>query len=486
MFFLFLLPFAVIAVIFSIVNKKGTRHDIFHVFSGTNISDIVDIPTVTPSGAILGPCEIKGKATTLVLPNGAHTAEWVSPIAGKDCVWFDVLVQKLVSSGKSSQWVTEMHYSSGEFSISDEYGSVIIDPRNAETTFNQSVSFDSNREMLERADFYFSQYAHLTASSFNQLWVSSPDGYYKWNPIIYKWISNQDISPDMSMFYDRTQSQWVALPHATDQSAKKFVMPEWMKQLEEATSFLGREDRRVTETIVREGEELFAHGTVTISPSGTDLQMKVDIDKSQGLIVSVDSEQQVIKKRKGTRVYSVLTLFGFFLFVLFNSRSSIDFQSHTFIYSSLGIVAFLLFLALFIKVFGTYNHFVRLRQQVASARSAIDTVLKRRSDLIPSLCDIVIAAAGNFEDVQKHIAELRSNDEVQLAPQFLALSEKYPQIASTQNFLQLQKELARTEEKVAMARSYTNDSILAMNNLRATFFGLPMSPLFPKEQPITF
>lgn len=47
--------------------------------------------------------------------------------------------------------------------------------------------------------------------------------------------------------------------------------------------------------------------------------------------------------------------------------------------------------------------------------------------------------------------------------------------------MQLQKELARTEEKVAMARSFTNDSILAMDNLRATLSGMVISPLFAKE-----
>ena len=48
--------------------------------------------------------------------------------------------------------------------------------------------------------------------------------------------------------------------------------------------------------------------------------------------------------------------------------------------------------------------------------------------------------------------------------------------------MQLQKELARSEEKVAMARSYVNDSILSMDNLRATLFGMIFSPLFTKEE----
>ena len=48
------------------------------------------------------------------------------------------------------------------------------------------------------------------------------------------------------------------------------------------------------------------------------------------------------------------------------------------------------------------------------------------------------------------------------------------------NFMQLQFELGRTEEKIAMARSFLNDSVLNYNNLRATFVGILYSPFFKK------
>ena len=134
------------------------------------------------------------------------------------------------------------------------------------------------------------------------------------------------------------------------------------------------------------------------------------------------------------------------------------------------------------KLFRTYNRFVRLREQVRLSRSAIDVTTKRRSSLIPELCDVIEGVMDHEKVVLQAVVDLRTQRSDLASKEILSLSESYPNIKSSTNFLNLQKELGRTEEKIAMARSFLNDSILAMDNLRATLFGMVFSPLFANEQ----
>lgn len=143
------------------------------------------------------------------------------------------------------------------------------------------------------------------------------------------------------------------------------------------------------------------------------------------------------------------------------------------LYIFLGIV-FILIVYLIAK----YNGFVRLVNHAKEAWSDIDVQLKRRYDLIPNLVNTVkgyaVHEAGTFEKVTEARAqalEAQSLEEKDKAENVLsgtlkslfAISENYPELKANTNFLQLQNELADTENKIQSARRFYNGNVKELN-----------------------
>jgi LemA protein len=132
----------------------------------------------------------------------------------------------------------------------------------------------------------------------------------------------------------------------------------------------------------------------------------------------------------------------------------------------------------------TYNRFVGLRNMIAESWSDIDTELKRRYDLIPNLVSTVKGYAAHeravFEEVTKARAQAvastgsaqsQAQDENQLVRslrQLLAVAESYPQLKADRNFLELQKELVNTEDRIQAARRFFNGNVREFNVLVET------------------
>jgi LemA protein len=125
-----------------------------------------------------------------------------------------------------------------------------------------------------------------------------------------------------------------------------------------------------------------------------------------------------------------------------------------------------------------FNSLVRLKNQVKNAWAQIDVQLKRRTDLIPNLVETVKGYAkhekGVLESVTNARAQLMKADSVKdkadadnmlsgTLKSLFAVSENYPDLKASQNFLQLQEELAGTENKVAYARQFYNDIVMRFN-----------------------
>ncbi len=130
-------------------------------------------------------------------------------------------------------------------------------------------------------------------------------------------------------------------------------------------------------------------------------------------------------------------------------------------------------------IVGIYNSLVVLRNRVREAEASIDVQLKRRIDLIPNLVETVKGYAKHEKKLLENITKARAAllsaktiDEKAQANNMLtdtlkslfAVAENYPDLKANQNFLELQRQLEDTEDKIAYARQFYNSSVLEYNN----------------------
>lgn len=153
-----------------------------------------------------------------------------------------------------------------------------------------------------------------------------------------------------------------------------------------------------------------------------------------------------------------------------------------------------------------YNGLVTARQMVAEGWSGILVQLKRRADLVPALIDTVKGYMGHERETLERVTQLRDSArnasdthpaqrgaaEALLASAvtgLLARAEAYPDLKASANFLELQRELARTEEHIQMSRRYYNGAVRLLNtkvqqfpsNLLARGFGFSVAEYFDLE-----
>ena len=146
------------------------------------------------------------------------------------------------------------------------------------------------------------------------------------------------------------------------------------------------------------------------------------------------------------------------------------------------ILAVIVILAIWLAV--SYNGLVRLVTSSKEAWSDIDVQLKRRYDLIPNLVSTVKGYATHessvFDDVTKARAAAlgaQTVDEKGKAENVLAgalksvfaVAEAYPQLQANQGFLDLQRQLADTEDKIQMARRFYNGNVRDLNTRIQSF-----------------
>lgn len=146
---------------------------------------------------------------------------------------------------------------------------------------------------------------------------------------------------------------------------------------------------------------------------------------------------------------------------------------------ALGIIVVLL-----IAVIGIYNKLVRLNVRTDEAWSDIDVQLKRRYDLIPNLVETVKGYAKHekevFENVTKARAEALKSQTVgeksktenmleDALKSIFAVAEAYPELKANENFIELQRELTDTENKIQASRRFYNANVRDMNIAVQTF-----------------
>ena len=139
------------------------------------------------------------------------------------------------------------------------------------------------------------------------------------------------------------------------------------------------------------------------------------------------------------------------------------------------------------------NSLVVLKNRVENQAAQIDVQLKRRADLIPNILETTKGYARYEQDTLKSITQLRtqilSAEDItasyqaseklgKFTSQIFAVGEQYPDLKANANFLQLQKELSETEDKISKARQFYNDTVTKYNDAIMIFPNSLLAGLF--------
>jgi len=132
-----------------------------------------------------------------------------------------------------------------------------------------------------------------------------------------------------------------------------------------------------------------------------------------------------------------------------------------------------------------YNGLVGQRNQVQNAWAQIDVQLKRRHDLIPNLVNAVKGFMTQEREILERVTQARAsaisagnNVEARADAEnaltgavrsLFAVAEAYPTLRSNENMLALQEELSSTENRIAFARQFYNDAVMAYNTGQQQF-----------------
>lgn len=160
----------------------------------------------------------------------------------------------------------------------------------------------------------------------------------------------------------------------------------------------------------------------------------------------------------------------------------------TLLYIILGILAVIILWAIY-----AYNRFVTLRNRAEEAWADIDVQLKRRYDLIPNLIETVKGYAKHERETLDEVTQARAEatkvhvDPSNITPEqiqamagaesaltqslgkLLAVAESYPDLKANENFVELQRELTDTENKIQAARRFYNSTVMTYDTARETF-----------------
>jgi LemA protein len=161
------------------------------------------------------------------------------------------------------------------------------------------------------------------------------------------------------------------------------------------------------------------------------------------------------------------------------------------------MIPLLIFLGLIVVVVawvvGIYNSLVGLRNRVKEAWAQVDVQLKRRYDLIPNLMETVKGYMSHERETLEAVTQARAavsgagDMGARMAAEggltgalgrLFAVSESYPDLKASTNFLALQEELASTENKISFSRQFYNESVMQMNNKVQMFPGNIIAGMF--------
>jgi LemA protein len=142
----------------------------------------------------------------------------------------------------------------------------------------------------------------------------------------------------------------------------------------------------------------------------------------------------------------------------------------------------------------SYNRFVSQRNLIRDSWANVETELRRRYDLIPNLVSTVKGYAAHERELLEHLAAVRANaagrqrgpgeqttierDLVGTLQRVFAVAENYPDLRASQNFLELQEELANTEDRIQASRRFFNNNVRGYNERVQSFPSMIVARMF--------
>jgi LemA protein len=156
---------------------------------------------------------------------------------------------------------------------------------------------------------------------------------------------------------------------------------------------------------------------------------------------------------------------------------------------------------IFTWLIGGYNALVVLRNRAKEAWADIDVQLKRRYDLIPNLMETVKGYAAHESKVFEKVTEARAaamgattpEDKIakenmlsQTLKSLFAVAENYPDLKASSNFIELQRELTDTEDKIQAARRFYNGNVRDLNTKIEVFPSNVVAAIFQFKQMALF
>ncbi len=166
----------------------------------------------------------------------------------------------------------------------------------------------------------------------------------------------------------------------------------------------------------------------------------------------------------------------------------LDYTSTTMTYILIGVVVIVV-----LWTISAFNRFVTLRNRTSEAWADIDVQLKRRYDLIPNLVETVKGYAAHESGLIERVTQARAsamqagstadkakaeNALSQTLKSLFAVAENYPNLKANENFLELQRELSDTENKIQAARRFYNTNVRDLNTALQVFPGNLIGPSF--------
>lgn len=159
------------------------------------------------------------------------------------------------------------------------------------------------------------------------------------------------------------------------------------------------------------------------------------------------------------------------------------------VYIIIGIVVVLLIVYIVV----TYNKLQRLKIRVEEGFSTMDVYLKKRWDLIPQLVEVVKGYMKHEKELLQELTNIRQSSYSNLSFQdkantseqlsedlskIIAVSENYPELKASTNFVHLSEEITNVEEDIANARKYYNGTVRNINEQIVTFPSSVVAAIF--------